>query len=98
YRVLKPGGKLVVLEFSRPKQKLFKGLYNFYTKKITPGIGKMVTQNSEAYKYLTDSVQAFPEREKFIDIMNKAGYKETNFKPLTMGICCIYTGVSGKGI
>ena len=93
HRVLKPKGKLVVLEFSQPKKKLVKGLFNFYTNKITPGIGKMVTQNREAYQYLTDSVLAFPERENFVTIMNKTGYHNTNFKPLTMGICCIYTGI-----
>lgn len=92
YRVLKPGGRLVVLEFSRPKQPVFKALSNFYMKVLTPGIGSIFSKNKHAYKYLTESVQAFPEREQFTGIMQQAGYKNTEFKPLTIGICCIYCG------
>jgi len=92
YRVLKPGGKLVVLEFSKPKQPLFKSLCNWYMHVLTPGIGKMFSKNKDAYKYLSNSVQAFPEREQFTTIMQGAGYKNTSFKPLTLGICCIYCG------
>lgn len=92
YRVLKPGGKLVVLEFSRPRQAGFKGLYKLYMNFIAPGVGKFFSKNKAAYQYLNDSVQAFPEREQFIDIMQSVGYRQTYFKPLTMGICCIYCG------
>ena len=59
-RVLKPGGKLVVLEFSRPKQAVIKGFYNLYMRIVTPRIGKLISKNREAYKYLNDSVQKFP--------------------------------------
>lgn len=92
YRVLKPGGKLVVLEFSRPKEPVFKTVYNLYMNLLAPGIGKMLAKNREAYQYLNDSVQAFPEREQFVDIMKGVGYSDTSFDPLTMGICCIYSG------
>lgn len=92
HRVLKPGGKLVVLEFSRPKEPLFKTVYNLYMNLLAPGIGKMLAKNREAYQYLNDSVQAFPEREDFVTIMKGAGYNNTSFEPLTMGICCIYCG------
>lgn len=91
-RVLKPGGKLVVLEFSKPKQTGFKGLYNLYMNIVAPGFGKFFTKNREAYQYLNESVQAFPERENFIRIMEQAGYTGTYFKPLSLGICCIYCG------
>lgn len=91
-RVLKPGGKLVVLEFSKPKNLLFKGIYNLYMKVVAQRIGKMIAKNSDAYKYLNDSVQKFPEREGFINILNSTGYKNTYFKTLTLGICCIYCG------
>jgi demethylmenaquinone methyltransferase/2-methoxy-6-polyprenyl-1,4-benzoquinol methylase len=91
-RVLKPGGKLVVLEFSKPKQFAFKGFYNLYMNVVAPGIGKMIAKNRDAYQYLNDSVQKFPEGQQFVDILNACGYKNTYNKPLTFGICSIYCG------
>jgi len=91
-RVLKPGGKLVVLEFSRPKQKGFKVLYNFYMKVIAPKAGSMFANNKDAYQYLNNSVQAFPEREQFTELMKQTGYSKIYFKTLSLGICCIYCG------
>ncbi len=91
-RVLKPGGKLVVLEFSKPKQSVVKGFYNLYMRIVTPGIGKLVSKNREAYQYLNDSVQKFPEGNDFITIMNDVGYTATYFTKLTGGICTIYCG------
>jgi len=91
-RVLKPGGKLVVLEFSKPRQTGFKSLYQVYMNIVAPGVGKFFTNNRNAYQYLNESVQAFPEREDFIRIMKQTGYANTYFKPLSLGICCIYCG------
>lgn len=91
-RVLKPGGKLVVLEFSKPSNTGFKSLYKFYMHKIAPNAGGLIAKNKEAYKYLNDSVQAFPEREQFTDIMKNRGYKNVYYKQLTLGICCVYCG------
>jgi demethylmenaquinone methyltransferase/2-methoxy-6-polyprenyl-1,4-benzoquinol methylase len=91
-RVLRPGGKLVVLEFSRPKQFLFKAVYNLYMKTVAPGFGKLIAKNKDAYEYLNESVQRFPEGADFIEILNKAGYHSTYCKTLTLGICSIYCG------
>lgn len=91
-RVLKPGGQLVILEFSRPKNVLFKKLYNFYMQVVTPNAGGFFSRNKKAYSYLNESVMAFPERENFVNILKNCGFKEANFKPLTLGVCCIYTG------
>jgi demethylmenaquinone methyltransferase/2-methoxy-6-polyprenyl-1,4-benzoquinol methylase len=91
-RVLKPGGKVSILEFSKPRAFMFKGLYKLYMRTVTPGVGKMFSKNKEAYAYLNNSVQAFPDRENFVDIMNKAGFKKTYYKSLSLGICCIYCG------
>lgn len=91
-RVLKPGGKLVVLEFSRPKQFIFKTIYNMYMNTIAPGFGKLFAKNKDAYQYLNDSVQRFPEGIDFINILNKAGYSSAYSKTLTLGICTIYCG------
>jgi len=91
-RVLKPGGKLVVLEFSKPKNKIFKGFYNLYMNNIAPGFGKLVAKNKDAYQYLNDSVQAFPEGQSFLGIMKEAGFTQTYLQTLTLGICTIYCG------
>jgi len=91
-RVLKPGGKLVVLEFSKPTQKGFKGLYHLYMNWVAPSIGKIVSQNRDAYQYLNDSVKAFPEGKDFVTILNETGYTGTYFKTLSLGICTIYCG------
>ncbi|MBS1599274.1 MAG: bifunctional demethylmenaquinone methyltransferase/2-methoxy-6-polyprenyl-1,4-benzoquinol methylase UbiE [Bacteroidetes bacterium] len=91
-RVLKPGGKLVVLEFSKPKNNTFKILCNFYFRFITPGVGKLISKNKEAYQYLDKSVEAFPEGDNFLDILKKTGYVNCYRKPLTLGICTIYCG------
>ena len=91
-RVLKPGGKLVILEFSKPKQFLFKAVYNLYMNTIAPGFGKLIAKNKDAYQYLNDSVQRFPEGQQFLDIMKNVGYTNTYSKTLTLGICSIYCG------
>lgn len=91
-RVLKPGGKLVVLEFSKPTNWLFKPIYGTYMNYIAPAFGKLFSNNKQAYAYLNESVLAFPERENFVHILNKVGYENTYFKPLSLGICCIYCG------
>ena len=92
HRVLKPNGKLIVLEFSRPRQFPFKQLFNFYFKYILPFIGKLTSKDARAYTYLYESVQAFPDREAFITIMQKAGFVKANFEAWTIGIVCCYEG------
>ena len=91
-RVMKPGGQLVILEFSKPKQTAVRGLYNIYMKIVAPQVARWFRQNKEAYQYLCESANAFPERRNFIDILNKLGYCDTGYKSLSLGICCIYTG------
>ncbi|HET6992021.1 MAG TPA: bifunctional demethylmenaquinone methyltransferase/2-methoxy-6-polyprenyl-1,4-benzoquinol methylase UbiE [Bacteroidia bacterium] len=92
FRVLKPGGTLVVLEFSRPRRFPVKQFYNFYFKHIMPAIGKLFSKDKRAYTYLPESVMAFPDGEKFIDIMKKTGFSESSWQPLTFGIASIYVG------
>lgn len=92
YRVLKPGGKAVVLEFSKPKVFPIKQLYNFYFTYITPAIGKLFSKDSRAYSYLPESVAAFPDGKSFTAMMDKIGFKHTKSRPLAFGICSIYTG------
>ena len=92
-RVLKPNGKLLVLEFSQPQKFPFKQVYNFYFKNILPGLGKLVSKDSSAYTYLPESVGAFPYGKKFTTILEKVGYKNTRLQPVTFGVATIYEGV-----
>lgn len=91
-RVLKPTGKLVVLEFSKPILPGVKTMYNLYMKIITPTVGKMISKNKVAYAYLDESIQKFPEGKNFITILNNIGYINTYSKKLSLGICSIYCG------
>jgi len=91
-RVLRPGGKLVVLEFSRPRKKIFRSLYNLYMSIVAPEVASWFSQNKKAYQYLNQSARLFPERQNFVDILNRTGFSNTSFKPLSAGICCIYIG------
>lgn len=92
-RVLKPGGKAVILEFSKPKVFPVKQLYNFYFHYVTPTIGKVFSKDASAYTYLPESVNAFPDGDRFTTLMTKVGYKDTKCRPLAFGICSIYTGI-----
>lgn len=91
YRVMKPGGKVVILEFSRPRIFPFKQLYNFYFRNILPAIGKLTSKDPKAYRYLYESVQAFPDGDAFLSILENLGYKSNRCIPLTLGVCSIYT-------
>ncbi len=92
FRVLKPGGRLVILEFSKPKSKAVRKIYNWYMSMVAPGMARWFRQNKEAYQYLFESANSFPDRLHFVDLLNKAGFTDTGFKSLSLGICCIYTG------
>lgn len=91
-RVLKPGGRLVVLEFSRPRLFPFKQLFNLYFRYILPTIGRVTSKDPRAYRYLYESVQAFPDGPDFMAIMTKTGYNSSRCIPLSLGICSIYVG------
>ena len=91
-RVLKPDGKLIVLEFSRPTTFPFKQGFNAYFKYLLPTIGKLRSKDPRAYQYLYESVQAFPDGKDFVRILEQTGYKSNQWKSLSLGICAIYTG------
>jgi demethylmenaquinone methyltransferase/2-methoxy-6-polyprenyl-1,4-benzoquinol methylase len=92
-RVLNPGGKLAVLEFSLPRQNWLRAAYRFYFHRIVPAIGKWFSRDLSAYRYLPDSVEAFPKGEAFVAMMNRAGFENPDYKPLSAGICGLYTGI-----
>lgn len=91
-RVLKPGGMVAILEFSKPKSFPFKNIYNLYFKAILPLFGKIFSSHDSAYTYLPESVQSFAEDEIFIKEMEIAGYKNCRQKRLTFGVSTLYLG------
>ena len=92
YRVIRPGGKIVVLEFSKPASFPFKNIYQFYFRNVLPFFGRMISGDKEAYTYLPESVNAFPERDDFIKILKAAGFSKCTYQSLTFGIASVYTG------
>lgn len=90
-RVLRPGGRVVILEFSKPHIFPFKQLYNSYFKYVLPLIGRLTSRDMRAYTYLFESVQAFPEGNHFTEILTKTGFNDPICERLTLGICSIYT-------
>jgi demethylmenaquinone methyltransferase/2-methoxy-6-polyprenyl-1,4-benzoquinol methylase len=89
-RVLKPNGKVVILEFSKPRAFPFKQLYNFYFRNMLPVIGRITSKDPKAYSYLYESVMAFPDGKDFVNVLEKVGYHSTTYKNLTLGISTIY--------
>lgn len=92
-RVLKPGGKLVILELSVPSNAFIRWCYKLYFLNILPAVGGMVSGNRSAYEYLPASVLHFPSPDKFIPMMREAGFAEVRHKAFTFGICRMYVGV-----
>ena len=90
YRVTKPGGQAVILEFSKPKKFPIKHLYNLYSRYIMPTVGRLISKDKTAYTYLPESVAAFPEGQAFLDYLKQAGFNAPQQKRLSGGIATIY--------
>ncbi|MCD8033013.1 MAG: bifunctional demethylmenaquinone methyltransferase/2-methoxy-6-polyprenyl-1,4-benzoquinol methylase UbiE [Alistipes sp.] len=91
-RTIKPGGKVVILEFSRPRNRVFRALYEFYSYKILPRIGGLVSRDKRAYEYLPASVGEFPAPAVFLEMMEKAGFRNCRARSQSFGIAQIYIG------
>ena len=94
-RVLKPGGRLVILELSRPQNKIIRWFYDLYFLHILPIIGGKVSGDRAAYAYLPASVKAFPGKKEFTDELRRAGFVNITHRAFTFGICRMYTGERG---
>lgn len=94
-RVIKPGGRLVILEFTTPHWQPFRGLYLSYFKHVLPTVGKMISKHGVAYSYLPASVLEFPEPPELAEIMTAAGLKDVKWQTRTGGIVAIHSGVKG---
>jgi len=93
YRVLKNSGQAVILEFSKPVRSPFRQIYNIYFSSILPRIGKVVSGDPQAYRYLPESVDAFPEGEQFLEILRDSGFSECGKRTLTFGVATVYYGM-----
>lgn len=90
HRVLKPGGRVVILEFSKPRHIVMQFFYGFYFRAILPLIGRLFSRHRTAYTYLPESVKAFPDGNDFLAILKKIGFQNTSCQPLTFGVSSLY--------
>lgn len=92
-RVLKPGGKVSILELTVPENRLYRLGYDIYTKTVIPLLGKIITGDSKAYGYLGKSIHAMPQGKKMLSLLEKAGFTDCSFRYMTLGACAVYTGI-----
>jgi demethylmenaquinone methyltransferase/2-methoxy-6-polyprenyl-1,4-benzoquinol methylase len=93
YRVLKPGGRLLVLEFSKPTSELLSKVYDSYSFKVIPAIGKLVTGDADSYQYLAESIRMHPDQETLKAMMEEAGFCRCEFYNMTGGIVAVHKGI-----
>lgn len=89
-RVLKPGGHLSIVELTTPVSFPMKQLFHIYSHTVLPTYGRLISKDTDAYSYLTKTIEAFPQGERMKDILKQAGFKDTGFRRLTFGICTMY--------
>ena len=94
HRVLKPGAAAVILEFSKPVLPVFRQAFEFYFRNILPFVGSVVSGDSQAYRYLHDSVQVFPDQDQLVEMMRNAGFVDTGYRNLSGGIAALHWGLS----
>ena len=92
YRILKPGGRLLVLEFSKPKHEALSKAYDFYSFNLLPTMGKLVANDSESYQYLAESIRMHPDQDTLKAMMDEAGFEQTTDQNLTGGIVALHRG------
>jgi len=92
FRVLKPGGKIIILELSRPEKFPMKQLFNIYSTIIMPMAGRIFSKDNRAYEYLPASIQVVPQGKEMVGILNMTGFEESTYKGFTFGVCSLYTG------
>lgn len=92
YRVLKPGGRLLVLEFSKPEHDIINKIYDFYSFNLLPKMGELVAKDGESYQYLAESIRMHPDQETLKGMMDEAGFEQTSYKNLTDGVVALHKG------
>jgi demethylmenaquinone methyltransferase/2-methoxy-6-polyprenyl-1,4-benzoquinol methylase len=92
YRILKPGGRLLILEFSKTDNEALSKLYDFYSFNLLPSMGKLVANDSESYRYLAESIRMHPDQETLKGMMEEAGFEQTSYQNMTGGIVALHRG------
>ena len=92
YRVLKPGGRIMVLEFSHIPNDLLQWCYDKYSFNVIPRLGQIIARDRSSYQYLVESIRKFPNQENFLNLVNEVGFENTKYRNLTMGVACLHSG------
>jgi demethylmenaquinone methyltransferase/2-methoxy-6-polyprenyl-1,4-benzoquinol methylase len=92
YRVLRPGGRLMVLEFSQIPNDMMQRLYDFYSFNAIPVMGRVITGDRDSYQYLVESIRRFPDQEAFLSMVRQAGFENAKYRNLSLGIACLHSG------
>ncbi|WP_208353672.1 bifunctional demethylmenaquinone methyltransferase/2-methoxy-6-polyprenyl-1,4-benzoquinol methylase UbiE [Pseudaestuariivita rosea] len=92
YRVLKPGGRIMVLEFSQVPNPMLRQIYDLYSFNIIPRMGKVIANDADSYRYLIESIRKFPDQDKFLQMFNDTGFENTKYRNLTMGVAALHSG------
>ena len=92
YRVLKPGGRLMVLEFSQIPNEMLQWIYDRYSFNMIPRMGKIIANDWDSYQYLVESIRKFPDQDTFLSMVNTAGFENAKYRNLTMGVACLHSG------
>jgi demethylmenaquinone methyltransferase/2-methoxy-6-polyprenyl-1,4-benzoquinol methylase len=90
--VLKPGGRLMVLEFSQIPNDLMQKVYDLYSFNIIPQLGQVIAGDRDSYQYLVESIRNFPDQETFLNMVKQAGFEQAKYRNLSMGIACLHSG------
>ncbi|PIL21896.1 ubiquinone/menaquinone biosynthesis methyltransferase [Puniceibacterium antarcticum] len=92
YRVLKPGGRLMVLEFSQIPNPAMQWAYDRYSFNVIPAMGKVIANDRESYQYLVESIRKFPDQDTFLGMVRAAGFEQAKYRNLTLGVACLHSG------
>jgi len=92
YRVLRPGGRLMVLEFSQIPNEMMQKAYDLYSFNIIPRMGQLIANDRDSYQYLVESIRKFPDQDTFLGMVRKAGFGNAKYRNLSLGIACLHSG------
>ncbi|MEM1302009.1 MAG: class I SAM-dependent methyltransferase, partial [Pseudomonadota bacterium] len=92
YRVLRPGGRLMVLEFSQLPNPMMQAAYDAYSFNVIPRMGQLIANDRDSYQYLVESIRKFPDQDTFLGMVRQAGFENAKYRNMTMGVACLHSG------